>query len=176
MQKHQEWLSNRGYIQHLNVLTKIYTRRSPSQTQPIAHSHSVPRSNIHPDIEVQIEQTPQDLLTFVRSKDNITMREQQILWDNYHLGKRIIETPPVISKRRLDEDYKKHKRLVQCLTTSNNRKIIPTEFRVKSKTKTNSELQEYKENVEQLGEGRAIETAVHAYFLRLNILCNLFES
>ena len=47
------------------------------------------------------------------------------MWDNYHLGKRIIETPPVISKRRLEQDYNKHKRLVQCLTASSNRKSKP---------------------------------------------------
>ena len=60
------------------------------------------------------------------------MREQQILWDNYHLGKRIIETPPVICKRRLDDDYRKHKKLVKGLTSSSNNKAMPTEFRVKS--------------------------------------------
>lgn len=97
MQKHQEWLSNRGYIQHLNVLTKIYTRRSPSKLNP--NSHSVPRTP--QDVPLQLSST--DPLVFVRSKDNLNIRDQQILWDNYHLGKRIIETPPVISKRRLDE-------------------------------------------------------------------------
>ena len=28
MQKHNEWLSNRGYIQHIKVLTKIQNRRA----------------------------------------------------------------------------------------------------------------------------------------------------
>lgn len=95
MQKHQEWLSNRGYIQHLNVLTKIYTRRSPSNNP---NSQSVPR--IPQDTSGQ---PPANDTAFVRSKDNFHIKDQQILWDNYHLGKRIIETPPVISKRRLDE-------------------------------------------------------------------------
>lgn len=45
MQKHQEWLSNRGYLQHLNVLTKIQTRRSPSQGRLLGHSHSLPRTH-----------------------------------------------------------------------------------------------------------------------------------
>lgn len=131
MQQHQQWLSNRGYLQHLNVLTKIQTRRTPSQPKLI-HSHSLSRTH-HNLQEINLEVRPPDLLTFVRSKDTMTMRDQQILWDNYHLGKRIIETPPVISKRRLDQDYRKHKRLVQCLTASNNKKVVPTEFRVKSK-------------------------------------------
>lgn len=61
-----------------------------------------------------------------KSKDNLSMREQKILWDNYHLGKRIIETQPVISKRRFDQDYKKHRRLVECLTASNSRRLNPT--------------------------------------------------
>lgn len=131
MQKHQVWLSNRGYLQHLNVLTKIQTRPSPSHRR-LTPSHSLPKTHNTQDIDLEAKSS--DLLTLVRSKDNMTMREQQILWDNYHLGKRIIETPPVISKRRLDEDYRKHKHLVQCLTASSNKKVVPTEFRVKSKS------------------------------------------
>ena len=60
------------------------------------------------------------------------MKEQKLLWDNYYLGKRIIETQPVISKKKLDEDYRKHKRMVQCLTASTNKRNLPNQFRVKS--------------------------------------------
>jgi len=81
------------------------------------------------------------MLAVCKSKDNLTMREQQILWDNYHLGKRIIEASPVICKRRLDEDYRKHKKLVKGLMSSSSNKMMPTEFRVKSK---NSSMQNYK--------------------------------
>lgn len=55
------------------------------------------------------------------------------MWDNYHLGKRIIETSPVISKKKFDDEYRKHKKLVRGLTTSSSNKSMPTEFRVKSK-------------------------------------------
>ena len=53
------------------------------------------------------------------------MKEQKLLWDNYYLGKRIIETQPVISKKKLDEDYRKHKRMVHCLTASTNKRSLP---------------------------------------------------
>jgi hypothetical protein len=35
MQKHNEWLSNRGYIQHINVLTKIKNRRMQNSSKTL---------------------------------------------------------------------------------------------------------------------------------------------
>ena len=82
MMKHQDWVSTRGYEQHLNVLTKIYTRPHYQSSRVIRQSHLA-----NPPIS---RPTSPDRITFVHSKENLTMREQQILWDNYHLGKRII--------------------------------------------------------------------------------------
>lgn len=61
-----------------------------------------------------------------RSKEAPTIKDKQILWDNFYLGKRIIETPPVISKKRLDEEYKKHKQIVESMASSSSRRTIPT--------------------------------------------------
>lgn len=124
MMKHQDWVSNRGYEQHLTVLTKIYTRNHSSRLLRQSHflpAHSPTRTT-----------SPRDLASLGRGKDTLPIKDQQILWENYHLGKRIIETPPVISKKRLDQDYRKHKRLVQCLTASSHRKSKPEDFRVQS--------------------------------------------
>lgn len=90
---------------HKSSKTLLINKQISSSPERLSH-----RNNHRRDKSV-------DSSAFTRSKefqsrDNITMREQQILWDNYYLGKRIIETPPVISKRRQDEDYRKHKRLV----------------------------------------------------------------
>lgn len=108
MQKHNEWLSNRGYVQHIKVLTKIQNRRiqNNSKTLLVNKQGSISHERFSHNSNHKRDQTD-DSPTFVRSKenktkDNISMRDQQILWDNYYLGKRIIETPPVISKRRQD--------------------------------------------------------------------------
>lgn len=130
MQKHNDWLSNRGYIQHLQVLKKIQVRKAqPNKSSP-RQPHE--RSTYPEEHSERIVNEDNNGLQLVRSKETLNMRDQQILWDNYYLGKRIIETPPVISKRRLDEEYRKHRRLVQCLTASNGRKAGNSEFRVKS--------------------------------------------
>ena len=102
--KHTDWVSNKGYEQHLNVLTNIYKRANKS-SRVLRQSHFMQVSPTRP-------------ISPGTCKDSLTGREQKLLWDNYHLGKRIIETPPVISKRRFDQDYKKHQRLVHCLTAS----------------------------------------------------------
>jgi hypothetical protein len=132
MMNHQEWTSNRGYQQHLSVLTKIYTGPS-SRAKTLNHAHSTRLRPSHPERASREERPASPELQPARSRENLTMREQQILWDNYHLGKRIIETSPVISKQRLDEDYRKHKQLVHYLTGSASKKANPAEFRLKSK-------------------------------------------
>lgn len=131
MQREHEWSTNRGYIQHLEVLKRISSRKIhqrkltlPRHTQDLCPAADTDAKAFERSGES----------TIARFKDTVaTFREQQILWENYHLGKRIIETPPVISKRKLDEDYQRHKRLVECLTSSTSRKVMPNEFRVKSK-------------------------------------------
>ena len=47
MQKHNEWVSNRGYIQHLEVLTKIGSRKP--HTTPLKQQHPLPHH--HQSIE-----------------------------------------------------------------------------------------------------------------------------
>lgn len=125
MQKHDVWLSNRGYLRHIEVLKKIQTRRAETNSnRPLPH---LPEPSPPQDHKTNEEGSQQ----FTRSKDSLNVREQKILWDNYYLGKRIIETPPVISKRRLDEEYVRHKKLVKCLTTTT-RRVPTSDFRVKS--------------------------------------------
>lgn len=99
----------------------------------------------------------------------MTIRDQQILWDNYYLGKRIIETPPVISKKKLDEEYRRHKLIVESMATSSSRKNMPTDFRVKSNNKIMVELQEYKENMEQHHEDLAQQNVGNHNSIRIEI-------
>ena len=133
-QSHEVWLSNRGYMQHLHTLTKIRTRKQ---------THNPHKSRIakHNDSSRLQEQQPSSLShedlgngpgnTFTRSRENVNMREMQILWDNYHLGKRIIEAPPVISKKQLDQEYRKHKQLVSDRKCKSSTRLT-ADFRVKS--------------------------------------------
>lgn len=84
MQKHNEWLSNKGYLRHLEVLSKISQRKTHSlnRTCPLK-----PRLNdTHPSPDVIDCSLPRDSTT---KKEN-SVRDLQLLWDNYCLGKRII--------------------------------------------------------------------------------------
>lgn len=54
MQKHNEWMSNRGYEQHLNILTKIYakpyyasSKTSKVNTQTYLSPRSMPINDSH---------------------------------------------------------------------------------------------------------------------------------
>lgn len=80
MQKHNEWLSNKGYLRHMEVLNKISQRKAHSlnRTCPIRQRGTLNDSREHETLEN----------TFMR-RDN-AIRDQQLLWDNYFLGKRII--------------------------------------------------------------------------------------
>lgn len=125
MLRDNQWSTDRGYLQHLDVLKRISTRKPFHQApkakpqEPLPDQTNSFQRSVEPTLLRQKEGSP-------------TFRDQQILWENYLLGKRIIETPPVISKRKLDEDYQRHRRLVDCLTSSSSRKLVPCDFRVKS--------------------------------------------
>jgi hypothetical protein len=127
MQKHNEWLSNMGYLRHLEVLNKINNRKvhsSLNKTCSLRHRND--RTTIlNESKEHKTQEEPLET-TFVRTKENAPIRDQQILWDNYYLGKRIIETPPVISKKKLDEEYKRHRQIIDSMTASTSRKAMPT--------------------------------------------------
>jgi hypothetical protein len=98
MQKHNEWLSNKGYLRHLEVLNKISQRKTHSLNPcPSAHNRTAP---LRPRPTLN-DSPPHDDTLILRREPS--PREQQLLWDNYQLGKRIVETPPVISKKKMDE-------------------------------------------------------------------------
>lgn len=82
MQRENQWSNDRGYLQHLDVLKRISARkphlttRKFTQEQPNNHQNTFQR---WPDPSV------------IKSKEaSPTFRDQQILWENYLLGKRII--------------------------------------------------------------------------------------
>ena len=82
MQKHNEWVSNKGYLRHLEVLSKISHRKAQSLNPcPSVHNRTAPLR-------------PRPTLNDSPSHDEATLRtsprDQLILWDNYQLGRRII--------------------------------------------------------------------------------------
>jgi hypothetical protein len=131
MQRENEWSANRGYLQHLGVLKRI-TARKPTNPRKFTLQRHVHEEVAGEGSEPKAFERSGESTTTRFREIGTAFRQQQILWDNYYLGKRIIETPPVISKRKLEEDYQKHRRLVECLTASSSRRVVPSEFRVKS--------------------------------------------
>jgi hypothetical protein len=82
MQRENQWSNDRGYLQHLDVLKRISARkphlntRKFTQEQPVDHQSTFQRSS-DPSVLRGKQASP-------------TFRDQQILWENYLLGKRII--------------------------------------------------------------------------------------
>lgn len=81
MQKHSEWLSNRGYIQHIKVLTKIQHRRSQNISKTLllnkALGSTSPERFSHNSNHKRDKSSDSPNFTRskdLRSKDNITMR------------------------------------------------------------------------------------------------------
>ena len=124
MQKHDVWLSNRGYMAHLNTLTRIRARPNTLRTHRSQPSRAPESSRVH---DCHTRTTTIEGGSgggFARTGEGgLNMREMQVVWDNYHLGKRIIEAPPVISKRQLDQEYRKHKERVHNRNTKSATRI-----------------------------------------------------
>ena len=57
-----------------------------------------------------------------------SLKQRRLLWENYLIGKRIIETPSVICKKKFDNEYKKHRQII----LSRNKKQFVNIFRQKS--------------------------------------------
>ena len=100
MQKHDVWVSNQGYLTHLKTLTKIRERVATPKSHRY-HLSKPPESSRNYTNSASRVTCLEGRRWHTRSREEgrwqtrsreegLTMRDMQVVWDNYLIGKRII--------------------------------------------------------------------------------------
>ena len=107
MQKHQEWLENKTYQRHLHVLQRI-----KETNRKLNIKSAIPAQNRSPDFEAHSRSPCKTNKNKQQNGLYLALKDRQLLWENFLLGKRIIETTPVICQRKQVHDYNKNRKIL----------------------------------------------------------------